>query len=106
MNSQQLILDRIAAAIGADQNIVLIRDAQYSNTGTLRTLDRNTLRQIAAVSYNFQQGYCHFGPVTGYVAAHWYGKPKSATNAAWVQGSIPDLVTTVVTYLTTERNTP
>lgn len=105
MNSQTLILDRIASAIGADQSIVLIRDPQYSNTGTLRTLDRDTLVQIAAVHYDFQRSYCNFKVGIDYVATHSYGQARTATNAAFVQGSIPDLVTAVVSYLT-ERTHP
>ena len=111
MNSQQLILDRIATAIAADERIVLIRDGQYVNTGTLRTLDADTLTQIAAVDYDFQQDNCHFtaSPFNrsnpNRVASHWYGQPEFGS-APWVQRTIPALVDTVVTYLTTERNTP
>ena len=106
MNSQQLILDRIAATIDATEGITLISDREYANTGTLRTIDTASLHQIAAVSYDFQNGYCHFGPVTDRVAAHWYGQSAEG-KASWVKGSIPDLVAAVVTHLTTiEGNTP
>lgn len=101
MNSQQLILDRIAVAIAEhDEGITLIRDADYANVGTLRTLDAD-LNQIASVIYNFQTDYCHFGPMSNYVAALWYGRSAEG-KAAWVCGSIPELVNTVVNHLTTK----
>lgn len=98
MNSQQLILGRIAAAFPDDGDILLIRDTEYINTGTLRTLDADTLHQIASVSYSFQGYACHFGPMTERVAALWYDAPHSGT-ASWVKRSIPELVDAVVTHL-------
>ena len=98
MNSQQLILDRIAAAFPEDGDILLIRDTEYINTGTLRTLDADTLHQIASVSYNFKKYVCHFGPVKERVATLWYDDPHTGT-ASWVKRSIPELVDTVVTHL-------
>jgi len=99
MNSQQLILDRIATAVGCPPNsrILLLNDGQYGNTGTLRTLDSDTLAQIAAVDYEFSQTGCNFGPFGKRVAAHRYGQP--ATSAAWVYGSIPELVDAVAAHL-------
>lgn len=102
MSSQQVILDRIAAMIVLHDGITLIDDRQYANTGTLRTLDAD-LNQVAAVTYEFQRNSCHFGGVNDRVAALWYDNPHAGT-AAWVQRSIPDLVTAVVAHLTTGRN--
>jgi hypothetical protein len=102
MNSQTLILDRIKEAVEADGKVLLVCDSQYANTGTLRSLDKATLHQIAAVDYDFQQGYCHFGPSAARVAAHWYGRAAKEGEANWVCGSIPELVNSVVAHLTTE----
>ena len=98
MNSQDLILERIADAIGADDNLVLIHDREYGNMGVLRTLDSKTLRQIAAVSYDFQRGYCSFGSFGNRLASLWYGQSAEG-KAAWVKDSIPDLVDAVVRHL-------
>lgn len=100
--SQQLILGRITAAIEADNSVVLVHDPEHANTGTLRTLDANTLVQIAAATYDFQRSYCNFGPVTNRVAAHWYGQSAEG-KAAWVKGTIPDLVAAVVAHLRAVR---
>ena len=97
MNTQDLILGRIAAAFPTDGPILLIRDPQYSNTGTLRTLNAETLKQIASVSYAFQDGYCNFGPMASRVAAMWYDTDTGS--APWCAKSIPDLVARVVAHL-------
>ena len=99
MNSQQLILDRITAAIEARDGVLLIEDRQYANTGTLRTVNAETLEQIAYVTYGFYQGYCDFGPMTDRVASLDYDSPSRGT-APWVQRSVPDLVDAVVAHLT------
>jgi hypothetical protein len=101
MTSQQLILDAIATAVGRIDGITLIRDPEYANTGTLRTLDRS-LRQIGAVTYDFQQNHCSFGPMGSRVASLWYDQPNVSGKADWVVGSIPDLVDTVVEHLLKE----
>ncbi len=97
MTSQELILTRIEAAIGND--LVFVNDRQYANTGTLRTLNAETLEQVAAVRYDFQDGDCRFGPSSEPVAALWYDEPRSDCHAPWVCGSIPELVNTVVIAL-------
>jgi hypothetical protein len=102
MNSQQLILERIAAAVEAT-GLTLICDAQYANTGTLRALDAD-LNQIASVEYDFQERYCHFGQMSNYVAALWYGQSAEG-KASYVCGSIPELVNTVVNHFTTGGST-
>jgi hypothetical protein len=84
--------------VGRIDGITLIRDPEYANTGTLRTLDRS-LRQLGSVTYDFQQNYCHFGPMSNRVAALWYDQPNVNGKAGWVCGSIPDLVDTVVEHL-------
>lgn len=100
MNSQQLILDRIAGSLDP-LSITLLHDADWSNSGTLRTLDAGTLAQIARIDYNFQPGYCHFRkPNSEVVAALWYEQSDVTGKADWVRGSIPDLVDAVVAYLT------
>lgn len=99
MNSQELILQAIAKAVEADENVTLLDDRTYGNTGTLRTVRRATLDHVASVSYDFQSGYCHFGPTTNRVAALWYGQPKKEGQTAWVKGSIAELVDTVVAHL-------
>ena len=103
--SQTLILDRITTAIEANEGITLINDRQYANTGTLRTLDAD-LNQIAAVEYEFNDGYCNFGKMSRRVASLWYGMTDTTGKAAWVTGNIPDLVAAVTEHLlpTTERN--
>ena len=103
MNSQELILSRITTAVEAVENVLLIHDREYGNTGVLRALDTVTLDQIAAVSYDFQSGYCHFGPSSNRVAALWYGQPRKETSASWVCGDIAELVNTVVNHLTTRK---
>lgn len=102
MNSQQLILDQIAAAVGTHDGVMLIHDPHWANTGTLRVLDRETLTQIGATTYDFEQNYVHFGPVTDRVAALWYGQ-SSEGNCSWVKGSIPELVEAVVAHLLNKR---
>jgi hypothetical protein len=99
VNSQQLILERIADKIADDESIILITDRGYSNTGMLRTLDSDSLQQIASVSYNFQSGYVNFGGMSNYVASLSYDSP-SAGAASWVKRSIPELVDAVVAHLT------
>jgi hypothetical protein len=100
MDSQGLILTAIEKAISRIDGITLIRDPEYANTGTLRTLDRS-LRQIGAVNYDFQQGYCMFRYARKPVASHWYGQSAEG-KASWVAGSIPDLVEVVVEHLLKE----
>lgn len=95
--SQQLILRLIERAFG--EEYVLLRDGGYANTGVLRCLRADDLRQIASVTYDFQPRYCHFGPMTDRVAALWYDQPDVSGKAAWVKGTIPDLVETVVRHL-------
>lgn len=98
MNSQTMILKAIATAVEAHDGVMLIDDTDWANTGTLRTVKRDTLDQIAAVSYNFQSDYCHFGPTNARVAALWYGQSAEG-KAAWVCGSISELVAAVGNYL-------
>lgn len=100
--TQQLILDRITARVEADDGVMLVHDREWANIGTLRTLDANTLTQIAAVTYDFQSGYCHFGPGPNRVAAHWYGQSAEG-KSSWVYGSIPELVAVVTTHLTAKE---
>lgn len=100
MNSQQLILDRIQAGIDAKGGLVLANDAQYANRGHLRVYDAATLAQVGSAPYDFQQTYCSFGPMSNRIASHWYGEHDVAGKAAWVKGSIPDLVDAIVAHLT------
>ena len=102
MNSQSLILGRISDAIERHPEVMLIHDGGWANTGTLRVLNRATLRQIGAVTYDFQHNYCHFGPVTSRVAALWYGQSAEG-KTSWVCGSIPELVDRVVAHLLKEN---
>ena len=97
MNSQDLILGKIADAFPADGPTLLIRDPGYSNTGTLRTLNAETLERIASVTYDFQGSYCNFGPMSNRVAALWYDTKSGS--ADWVTHSIPELVARVVAHL-------
>jgi hypothetical protein len=102
MNSQSLILTAIEDRV-SKRGLTLLNDRGYANTGTLRVLD-STLRQVGAVSYDFQGGYCTFsvGRTTERVASLWYGQTDVAGAADWVVGSIPDLVDTVVEHLLKE----
>jgi hypothetical protein len=99
MNSQELILGRIGELVeGA--GFTFVRDADYGNTGTLRTLDED-LRQIAAVDYDFQRKGCTFRPFGGQpIASLTYGESAEG-KANWVCGDIPELVNSVVNHLTT-----
>lgn len=90
---QSLILDRITAAVAAHDGVLLAHDRHYANTGTLRTLDADTLASIAACTYDFQSHYVTFGPMDRRVASHWYD------GASGTAKSIPELIDQVTTHL-------
>jgi hypothetical protein len=98
--TQSLILDAITAAV-EKRGLTLANDGQWANNGTLRVYDK-ALNQVGAVSYDFQNNYVHFGPVSNRLAALWYGQSAEG-KADWVVGSIPELVDRVVNHIT---NTP
>lgn len=102
MNSQDLILERIIKTLEGDHELLVANDRQYRNGGTLRTLNPNSLEQVAALSYDFQDNYCNFGPGNHPVAAHWYGQSDEG-KADWVCGSIPELINSVVAELSTRK---
>lgn len=102
MNSQEMILHAIATKIAAREDVVLIDDRQWANTGVLRTVTRDTLDHIASLSYDFQSGYCNFGPISNRVASLWYGKSTEGKRS-YVKGSISELVATVVAHLLKEN---
>jgi hypothetical protein len=104
-STQQLVLDRVESGIEARTDVVLTHDRHYANTGTLRTLDAETLEQIAALGYDFQPGYCHFrlpGTATT-IACHWYGQPRSPGAGPAMCGSLAELSTAVINYLTERK---
>lgn len=104
MNSQDLILDRIAQRIAERKGVLLINDVKYSNVGTLRTIDENTLAHLGSVTYDFQDYAVHFGPVTDRVAAHWYDDRSGS--APWVKRSIAELIDAVVNHLLRKGEQP
>lgn len=97
MSTQELILGNIERAIAVRNDVILVNDRQYGNTGTLRTYDA-AMNHIASLTYEFQRDYCHFGPTAQRVAALWYGQSAEGM-APWVKGSIPELVATVTEHL-------
>lgn len=99
MTTQQLVQEAIERAVHARRpTLTLIDDRQRANTGTLRTYDAD-LTLVGSVTYDFQHGYCHFGPAADRVAAHWYGQTDMTGKAAWGKGSLAELVAAVADTL-------
>lgn len=94
-DTQSAVLSRIEELLAAD-DLILVIDRQYANTGTVYATGRSLDAVGERLSYTFQRGSVNFNYATGGQPAVWFSKTGTAP---FVAQSLDELVERVAILL-------